>query len=247
MNRKKLLVLGVVAALAVAFLASDLGRFFTLDYAKGSQARFAALYAEHAVAVVAGYFLVYVAIAALSLPGAAVLSLAGGALFGFWMALAVVSFASSIGATLACAVSRFALRDWVARRFGERLAAMDRGVEQKGAFYLFTLRLVPAFPFFLVNLAMGLTPMRLATFYWVSQIGMLPGTVVFVNAGRELGRLESLAGILSPPLLASFALLGVFPLAARKVVGYVRARSGRQEEKPCARNSPGPGKSCIRR
>lgn len=230
MNRKKLLVIGVVAALAVAFFALDLGRFFTLDYVKASQARFAALYAEHTAAVLAGYFVVYVVVTGLSLPGATVISLAGGALFGFWVGLVVISFASTLGATLACAVSRFLLRDWVARRFGEKLAAIDRGIEREGAFYLFTLRLIPAFPFFLINLAMGLTPMRLATFYWVSQLGMLPGTMVYVNAGRELGRLESLSGILSPSLLASFALLGVFPLVAKKIVGYVRARSGRQEK-----------------
>ena len=232
MNRKKLIVIGIVAALAVAFFAFDLGRFFTLDYVKASQARFAALYAEHTAAVLAGYFVVYVAVTGLSLPGATVISLAGGALFGFWVGLVVISFASSLGATLACAASRFVLRDWVARRFGDKLAAIDRGIEQEGAFYLFTLRLIPVFPFFLINLAMGLTPMRLAAFYWVSQLGMLPGTMVYVNAGRELGRLESLSGILSPSLLASFALLGLFPLAAKKVVGYVRARSGRQEEKP---------------
>lgn len=232
MNRKKLIVIGVVAALAVAFFAFDLGRFFTLDYVKASQARFAALYAEHTAAVLAGYFVVYVAVTGLSLPGATVISLAGGALFGFWVGLVVISFASSLGATLACAASRFVLRDWVARRFGDKLAAIDRGVEREGAFYLFTLRLIPVFPFFLINLAMGLTPMRLAAFYWVSQLGMLPGTMVYVNAGRELGRLESLSGILSPSLLASFALLGLFPLVAKKVVGYVRARSGRQEEKP---------------
>jgi len=232
MNRKKLLVIGVVTALAVAFFAFDLGRFLTLDYVKASQARFAALYAEHTVAVLAGYFLVYVAVTGLSLPGATVISLAGGALFGFWAGLVAISFASSIGATLACAVSRFLLRDWVARRFGDRLAAIDRGIEREGAFYLFTLRLIPVFPFFLINLAMGLTPMRLATFYWVSQLGMLPGTMVYVNAGRELGQLDSLSGILSPSLLASFALLGVFPLVAKKIVGYVRARSVRQEEKP---------------
>ncbi len=227
MGAKQLIVAGVVAALGVAFFAFDLGRFLTLDYVKASQARFAGLYAEHAVAVLAGYFALYVTVTALSLPGATVMTLAGGALFGFWVGLAVISFASSIGATLACAASRFVLRDWVARRFGPKLAASDRGVEQEGAFYLFTLRLIPAFPFFLVNLAMGLTPMRLGAYYWVSQLGMLPGTMVYVNAGKELGRLSSLSGILSPSLIISFALLGIFPLAARKVLGYVRSRPGR--------------------
>lgn len=232
MSRKKLALIAALAGLAAAFFALDLGRFLTLDYAKASQARFAALYAGHTLAVIAGYFALYVAVTALSLPGAAVMSLAGGALFGFWTGFVVISFASSIGATLACAAARFALRDWVARRFGDRLAAMDRGVAREGAFYLFTLRLIPAFPFFAINLAMGLTPMPLATFYWVSQLGMLPGTAVFVNAGRELGRIDSLAGILSPSLLASFAVLGIFPLAARKVVGYLRQRAGRELPRP---------------
>ncbi|MEW5774080.1 MAG: TVP38/TMEM64 family protein [Thermodesulfobacteriota bacterium] len=232
MNWKKLVVLVGLATLAAAFFVLDLGRFFTLEYAKASQARFAALYAEHAVAVIAGYFALYVAVTALSLPVATVVSLAGGALFGFWVGLAVVSFASTAGAALACAASRFVLRDWVARRFGDRLAAIDRGIEREGAFYLFTLRLVPAFPFFLINLALGLTPMRLTTFSWVSQLGMLPGAMVYVNAGRELGRLDSLSGILSPSLLASFALLGLFPLAARRIVRYFRARSGRAGGEP---------------
>ena len=171
-----------------------------------------------------GYLLVYVLVTALFLPGAAVMTLAGGALFGFWPALLVVSFASTIGATLALLVSRFLLRDWVQGRFGDRLKAINAGIEAEGAFYLFSLRLVPIFPFFLINLAMGLTPLRSATFYWISQLGMLPGTAVYVNAGTQLGQIESAAGILSPQILLSFALLGLFPLAAKKILALLKAR-----------------------
>ena len=170
------------------------------------------------------YFLIYVAVTALSLPGAVVMTLAGGALFGLWVGLLVVSFASSIGATLAFLASRLLLRDWVQGRFGDRLAAVNAGIAKDGAFYLFTLRLVPLFPFFVINLLMGLTPIKTRTFYWVSQVGMLAGTLVFVNAGTQLAKLDSLSGILSPALLGSFALLGVFPLLAKKLVAIVQAR-----------------------
>ena len=139
-------------------------------------------------------------------------------MFGFWVGVVIVSFASTIGATIACFVARFLLRDWVQNKFGEKLTAMNKGIAREGAFYLFSLRLVPIFPFFVINLAMGLTPMKLATFYWVSQIGMLPGTIVYINAGKELGRIESLSGILSPGLIISFALLGIFPIAVKKIL-----------------------------
>jgi uncharacterized membrane protein YdjX (TVP38/TMEM64 family) len=174
--------------------------------------------------MVGGYFLCYVLMAALSLPGATVMGLAGGAVFGFWVGTAAVSFASTIGATLAFLMSRYLLRDAVQSRFGDRLAAVNEGVAREGAWYLFTLRLIPVFPFFVINLVMGLTPMPARTFYWVSQLGMLGGTMVYVNAGRELGRLESLSGILSPSMLLAFALLGLFPLAVKRVVARVRAQ-----------------------
>ena len=164
----------------------------------------------------------YVIVTALSFPGAALLTLAGGAVFGLLWGTVIVSFASTIGATLAFLMSRFLLRDWVAGRFGQRLAAIDEGVRREGGFYLFTLRLVPAFPFFLVNLLLGLTAMKTRTYFWVSQIGMLAGTVVYVNAGTQLAKLDSLSGILSPSLLGSFVLLGIFPLIARKLVEIVR-------------------------
>jgi uncharacterized membrane protein YdjX (TVP38/TMEM64 family) len=162
--------------------------------------------------------LIYILVTSLSLPGAAVMTLAGGALFGLWAGIVVISFSSTIGATLACAVSRFLLRDWVQTRFADKLKSVNEGIGREGAFYLFTLRLVPIFPFWLINLVMGLTKIPLRTFYWVSQIGMLAGTVVYVNAGKELGRIDSLSGVLSPGLILSFILLGLFPITAKKLI-----------------------------
>ena len=224
MNLKKaLLVLAVLGAVA-AFWALGLGRYFTLEHIKAVQADFAALYAARPVAVVAAYFVVYVAATALSIPGAALLTLLGGAVFGLVWGTVVVSFASSLGATLAMLFARYVLRDSIQARFGARLADIDKGIAREGAFYLFTLRLVPVFPFFLINLLMGLTRMKAATFYGVSQLGMLAGTLVYVNAGTQLGRINSLQGILSPGLLLSFVLLGVFPLLAKKLLDAVKAR-----------------------
>ncbi|HRP65229.1 MAG TPA: FAD-dependent oxidoreductase [Thauera sp.] len=220
---KKALLLLAVLALVAAFFASGLNRQLDLDTLKAGMDGFAAWREASPLAVAALYFATYVAVTALSLPGAAVMTLAGGALFGLGWGLLIVSFASTIGATLAFLVSRHLLRDSVQARFGDRLQAINEGIARDGAFYLFTLRLVPVFPFFLINLLMGLTPIRLKTFYWVSQLGMLPGTLVYVNAGTELARIESLSGILSPALLFSFALLGVFPLLARKGVAWVQA------------------------
>ena len=155
------------------------------------------------------------------------MTLAGGAMFGFWTGFVVVSFASTIGATLACFVARFLLRDWVQNKFGEKLTAINRGIEKEGAFYLFSLRLVPIFPFFVINLVMGLTTMKLLTFYWVSQLGMLPGTMVFVNAGKELGKIESLSGILSPGVIISFAILGLFPITVKKLLYFYKKKTGK--------------------
>ena len=221
---KKPLILLVAVTLATAFFGFDLHHVLTFDGIKAGMAQFAAWRDASPLLVAGAYFVLYVIVTALSLPGAAVMTLAGGALFGLGWGLVIVSFASTIGATLAFLVSRHLLRDSVQARFGERLKAINDGVARDGAFYLFTLRLVPVFPFFLINLLMGLTPIRAATFYWVSQLGMLPGTLVYVNAGTELGAVTSLAGILSPGLLLSFALLGVFPLLARKGVAWVQAR-----------------------
>ncbi|MBI2278052.1 MAG: FAD-dependent oxidoreductase [Dechloromonas sp.] len=222
MKHRKLalvLLLGIVVA---AYFIFDLGQYLNLSALKARQAGIEGFRAGHPVLSVALYFAIYVVVTALSLPGAALLTLAGGAVFGLLWGTLIVSFASTIGATAAFLISRFLLRDWVAERFGQRLAAIDQGVRREGGFYLFTLRLVPAFPFFLINLLLGLTAMPARTFYWVSQLGMLAGTVVYVNAGTQLARLDSLSGILSPALIGSFALLGIFPLLARKLVEIVR-------------------------
>ncbi len=224
MSKSRLFVLLLIVALIGAFFAFDLGRYVSLDFFKSQQASIAAWYAENPLKTIAGFFLIYVAVTGLSLPGAAVLTLVAGALFGLLAGTVVVSFASSIGATLAFLSSRFLLRDWVQRNFGDRLRPINDGIQKDGAFYLFTLRLVPAFPFFVINLLMGMTPLPARTFYWVSQIGMLAGTLVYVNAGTQLAKIESLRGILSPGLLLSFTLLGLFPLIARKIVDTVKAR-----------------------
>ncbi|MEO6409641.1 MAG: FAD-dependent oxidoreductase [Burkholderiaceae bacterium] len=222
MSRKKLLLLGVVIALVVAYFAFDLGRYLSLGFVKQRQADFVALYDARPALVLTAFFAVYVAVTALSLPGAAIMTLAAGAVFGLFAGTLLVSFASSIGATLAFLVSRYVLRDSIRARFAQRLAEIDQGIGKEGAFYLFTLRLVPLIPFFVINLVMGLTAMKAGTFYLVSQIGMLAGTLVFVNAGTQLARIDSLAGILSPGVIGSFVLLGIFPLVAKKIVDAVK-------------------------
>ena len=224
MRSPKLFVLLLLALAIGAFVALDLGRFLSVEALKASQADFAQLQAERPFTVAAVYFVLYVAATALSIPGATIITLAGGALFGLWQGLLIVSFASTIGATLAFLASRFVLRDWVEAKFGSRLADINAGVDKEGAFYLFTLRLIPVVPFFLINLLMGLTRMKAFTFYWVSQLGMLAGTAVYVNAGTQLAQLDSLKGIVSPALLGSFVLLGVFPLIARRIVAAVHKR-----------------------
>jgi pyruvate/2-oxoglutarate dehydrogenase complex dihydrolipoamide dehydrogenase (E3) component/uncharacterized membrane protein YdjX (TVP38/TMEM64 family) len=221
---KRFLLAALILAAVAAFFALDLGRFLTLQALQQSQHDFAALKAQSPWQVAAIAFGLYVLVTALSLPGALIMTLAIGALFGLAAGTLLVSFASSIGATLAFLAARFVLRDSVQRRFGDKLKAINDGVEKDGALYLFTLRLVPVFPFFLINLLMGLSPLRTRTFYWVSQLGMLAGTLVFVNAGTQLAQLQALSGILSPGLLSSFVLLGLFPLAAKKVNAVLQAR-----------------------
>ena len=223
MTRQRLLLLVALLAAIAVFIAFDLGRFLSLEYFKSQQAAIENWRAARPATAALVFFLGYVAVTGLSLPGATLLTLAAGAIFGLLWGTVLVSFASSAGATLAFLASRFLLRDWVQQRFGERLRAINLGVDKDGGFYLFTLRLVPVVPFFMINLLMGLTPMRAGTFYWVSQVGMLAGTLVYVNAGTQLAGIDSLRGILSPALIASFALLGVFPLIAKKIVAAVKA------------------------
>jgi len=220
----KLVLMIVLVILAVSFFALDLERYFTLDHLKQHQQAFASYYDRHTGITLVLYFMVYVVMAALSLPGAAVMTLAGGAFFGLITGTFVVSFASSMGATLAFLFSRFLLRESVQRKFGQKLAAINQGVQKDGAFYLFTLRLVPIFPFFIINLVLGLTPIRTIAFYVVSQLGMLPGTLVYVNAGTQLAKISSLQDVLSPALIMSFVLLGIFPLIAKAVVSFIKQR-----------------------
>jgi pyruvate/2-oxoglutarate dehydrogenase complex dihydrolipoamide dehydrogenase (E3) component/uncharacterized membrane protein YdjX (TVP38/TMEM64 family) len=224
LNKKQWLLLAIVVAVVAAFLLLPVERYLSLDFLKAQQSTFAAYFDERPLRTAAVFFAVYVAATGLSVPGAAILTLAGGAVFGLVWGTVIVSFASTLGATVAFLVSRFLLRDMVQARLGEKLRAINAGIEKDGPFYLFTLRLVPAFPFFAINLVMGLTPIRTWTYYWVSQVGMLAGTVVYVNAGTQLAQIESAAGILSPGLIASFTLLGVFPLIARKLVDAFKAR-----------------------
>lgn len=220
---QKLLIVFTVIAVMAAFKLLNLDEYLTLSYIKSSQAKFLDLYANNTSEVIAAYMLIYIVVTALSLPGAAVMTLLGGAVFGLWVGTIIVSFSSTIGATLACFVSRFLLRDWVQGRFGDKLSTINEGIEKEGAFYLFTLRLIPVFPFFIINMVMGLTRMKLFTYYWVSQVGMLAGTIVYVNAGKELGKIESLSGILSPALIFSFVLLGLFPLIVKKILGVYKS------------------------
>ena len=228
--KQRIAIIAGILILIAVFKVFELDRFLSLSYLKSSQEFFAGLYAEHRFMVIGGYIFIYVLVTSLSLPGAAVLTLAGGALFGLLVGTLVISFASTIGATLACFFSRFLLRDWVQKKFGDKLKTINRGIENEGAFYLFTMRLIPAFPFFVINLVMGLTRMRLFTFYWVSQVGMLAGTIVYVNAGKELAKIDSLSGILSPGLIISFVILGLFPITVKKLMGWYRAKKGISRE-----------------
>ncbi len=224
MNHRKILLVLTLVVLIYSFFAFDITDYLNLDFIKSQQAAIEGYYHAHPWLTAFAFFGFYIAVTALSLPGAVIMTLAGGAIFGLLWGFILVSFASTIGATLAFLVSRFLLRDTVQSRFGDHLSAINQGVEKEGAFYLFTLRLVPVFPFFIINLLMGLTPIRTSTFYLVSQIGMLAGTLVFVNAGTQLAKIDSLQGILSPGLIFSFVLLGLFPWIAKKIVSLVKAR-----------------------
>ncbi|HEV2079515.1 MAG TPA: FAD-dependent oxidoreductase [Allosphingosinicella sp.] len=220
----KIGVLLLVLAAIAAFFLFDLSAYLSLAELKARQEQLAGFVEQRPLLAIGAFFLLYVAVTALSLPGAAIMTLAAGAIFGLWIGILVTSFASTIGATIAFLTSRYLLRDWVKGRFGKRVDAIDKGVARDGAFYLVTLRLIPLFPFFLINLAMGLTAMRTLTYAVASQIGMLPGTAVYVNAGTQLARIESTSDILSPALLGSLVLLGLFPLLAKWLIGRLRRR-----------------------
>ncbi|HAV6897787.1 TPA: TVP38/TMEM64 family protein [Vibrio vulnificus] len=220
MNKK--LVFGILLIATIILLAVNFSQYLTLDNAKTQQLALNSFIEENFLFASISYFVIYVGLTAFSVPGATVVTLLGAALFGFWYSLLLVSFASTIGATIAFLSSRYLLKDWVQARFGDKLGAINQGVEKDGAFYLFSLRLIPVFPFFLINLLMGLTPISIGRYYLTSQIGMLPGTAVYLNAGTQLADINSLSGILSPTVLASFALLGVFPIAVKWIMSKFR-------------------------
>lgn len=229
-NKKTLQILIVIAfaLIILGFYYFNLGQYLNLEYLKSQQDAFRAAFQSNPAPWLLGYFVLYVICTAASLPGATILTLAAGALFGFTWGLILVSFASTVGATLAFLSARFLFRDAIQSKFHEKLAAINHGIKEDGAFYLLTLRLVPAFPFFVINLVMGLTPIRTITYYWVSQLGMLPGTAVYVNAGTQLAQISSLKGLLSPTLIVSFALLGILPLVIKKTVAWMKQRRGRK-------------------
>ncbi len=219
---KKMLILAVFAALAISFFSFDLGQYLTLDYIKSQQESLNAFYQQNTLTTIITFFAIYVVVTAASLPGAAVMTLAAGAIFGLLTGVILVSFASTIGATCAFIVSRYVLRDTIQQKFPDKLKTINQGIDKDGAFYLFALRLVPAFPFFVINLVMGLTSLKTWTFYWVSQLGMFAGTIVYVNAGTQLAQIDSLSGIASPEIIFSFVLLALLPFMGRKIVDSIK-------------------------
>lgn len=222
-NRKIVLAL-VVAVLILAWFLLDMQAYFTLEYFQTQRDRLLAYREQHFWLSSLLYFMMYVVVAALSLPAAAIITLVGGAIFGFWWGLVLVSFASTIGATLAFLLARSIMRDWVQQRFGSQLAPINAGVARDGVFYLFTLRLVPLFPFFMVNMLMGLTPISTFAFYWVSQAGMLFGTALYVNVGAQLGIATSLPGVFSIGVIRAIIVLALFPWLAKALLGWMRTR-----------------------
>ena len=221
---KKLVIVAVVLIVAVVFYSSGIGDYLTLSYLKSAHTDAVAYVGANPLSASAGFFSLYVLVTALSLPGAAVMTVAAGAIFGLIWGLAMVSFASTVGATAAMLISRTLLGDWVQRRFAGQLYSVNEGLQRDGTFYLFSIRMVPLFPFFIVNLVMGLTRISAWQFYWVSQLGMFAGTIVFVFAGTQLAGISSLGDVLSPGLIAALSLLGLFPLLARKSIGWLRSR-----------------------
>jgi pyruvate/2-oxoglutarate dehydrogenase complex dihydrolipoamide dehydrogenase (E3) component/uncharacterized membrane protein YdjX (TVP38/TMEM64 family) len=221
---KRITLVAVLLGLVIIFFAFDLGEYLTLEYVKTQQHAIEQLYAQNRQLALAGFFLLYVVITGASLPGAAVMTLAAGAIFGLAVGVVLVSFASTLGASIAFLVSRYLFRDSVQSRFGGSLKKINDGIDKDGAFYLFALRLVPVFPFFVINLVMGLTRLRLWTFFWVSQLGMLAGTIVYVNAGTQLAQIQSASGIFSTEIVISFLLLAMLPFIGRKVVNLIADR-----------------------
>jgi len=223
-NYTKYFLILIIVALVIAFFYFDLKNYLSLDYIKEQRENFNIYYNENTIQTIAIYLIIYILATALSLPGAAILTLLGGAIFGVVNGTIIVSFASTIGATLAFLVSRFFFKDFIQKKFSEKLATINEGIKKEGAFYLFTLRLMPVFPFFIINLLMGLTPIKTVTYFFVSQLGMLAGTVVYVYAGTRLSEIDSLKGILSPELIFAFILIGIFPLLIKKLMPILKRK-----------------------
>lgn len=220
--KTKLILVAAIAALITSFFVFDLGQYLSLNYLKSQKDALNQLYVENALLVITVFFLAYVAMAAFAIPGALIFTLAGGAIFGFTTGFVVVSFASTVGATIAFLLTRYLFHDAIQAKFGERLEVINKGIKKEGAFYVFGLRLVPLFPFFVVNSVLALTKLKTWTFYWSSQIGMLAGTAVYVNAGTQLASIDNLGDIANPKLLISFALLGVFPIIAKYALAFLK-------------------------
>lgn len=220
----KKIIFAVVILALIAFFWKYAGDFLTFEQIKENQGKFQKLYEDSTALVLLAYFFGYILVTGLSLPGAAVLTLAAGALFGLVAGTILVSFASSLGATAAFLVARYLVGETLQKKYGDKLAKINEGVRKEGAFYLFALRLIPAFPFFLINILMALTPMRTVTFYLVSQAGMLAGTIVYVNAGTQIAKIDSISGLFSPVLIGSFVVLGIMPIIAKKVIGMIRSK-----------------------
>ena len=225
MQIKKLMLASLIVIVLILLLLFDLHHYLTLEHLKSSKDKLNQYYQDNPLIVLGTYFVIYLTSAAFSVPGATLLTLAGGALFGLVAGTLVVSFASTIGATLAMLISRLLLKDWVQNRFADQMIKINSGIIKEGTFYLFALRLLPAVPFFVINLVMGLTHIRTVTFFWVSQLGMLPATLVYVNAGSELGKVQTIDDILSSSLIISFLLLGIFPLLIKKIVTAIHAKN----------------------
>ena len=219
---KKLILIAILASLIGAFFFFGLHEVFNLQYLQEKRGSFIELYQQNPFLIAGGFFLVYVAFAAHSLPAAAILTLAAGAIFGFWTGLILVSFASTIGATLAFLIARYILRDSMEKKFSNQLEKINQGVAKDGWLYCFSARLIPAFPFFVVNAVMALTKLKTLTFYWSSQLGMLPGTAVYVNAGTQISTIETLGDIASPKIIGSFLLLAIFPFTAKFIMSKIR-------------------------
>ena len=225
-NIKKILILAVIALVVAIYFLLDLNTYLTLENIKASREEFSTVLEQRPFSVLGVFLVVYLTVVSLNLPGALPLGLLAGAIFGALAGTIIISFASTIGATIACFLARYLIRDWVRSRFSGFINSVDKGIKKEGAFYLFSLRMIPVIPFFIINMVMGVTSMPLKTFFWVSQLGMLPGTFVFVNAGSRLGRIESAGDILSPGLIISFILIGIFPLLAKKIISMLRRRHG---------------------